>query len=729
MHIRCFRSENFRRLKDVRVDLESEASIFVGANNSGKTSATHVFQLFLGAAKGDFHIYDFTADCWPRFNNFDDATGDPDTDLPHITFDLWFEVDTENVHRVMDLLPNLDWDGEPVGVRLTYAPRDGKSLMANYAEARRKAEPPAGSKSQSYKPWPENLTDYLSKRLKLEYEIKYAILDAAQCNEDLVPEAGYEPFQLGTSNSGASKIVESLIRVDFLNAQRHLSDDESHGRAEDLSKRLGRFYARNLQKFENDLDALSAVTESEARLNQHFAKVFKPTLDSLRELGYPGISNPGLVVKASFNAETILSGSARVHYALPTEEGEVGKEGAPTLPDQYNGLGFKNLIYMVVEVLDFHHAWADGEDERPPVHLVMIEEPEVHLHAQLQQVFIRKILEILPKPEPGFQTQMVVTTHSSHIIYESSFRQIRYFRRADQPGAVHYSDVRNLSTFYNNEEAQTRDFLLQYIKLTHCDLFFADGAILVEGNVERLLLPLIIQKVSPGLRACHLTILEVGGAFAHKFRKLIEFLDLTTLVVTDLDSVDAAAAPSSGDDEEDDDDTGRQKACMAHVPGAVTSNETLKQWMPKLTLVTDLLALKEAAKAPVQGEGQPGNVRVAFETTQPMTWLGVTENATGRTFEESFALQNLPWCQDGAHKILGLHIVGGDKLDGAAMRKRIYKRVKVFDKTKFALGLISQDPDVWTAPQYVTDGLVWLCNELGVDPNAAVVDVQREVAE
>ena len=49
-------------------------------------------------------------------------------------------------------------------------------------------------------------------------------------------------------------------------------------------------------------------------------------------------------------------------------------------------------------------------------------------------------------------------------------------------------------------------------------------AVLVEGTSERLLLPLFIQKCAPDLDRCHLSILEIGGAFAHKFRALVEFL-------------------------------------------------------------------------------------------------------------------------------------------------------------------------------------------------------------
>ena len=197
MHIRSFRVENFRRLKNVRVDLDEKTTIFVGANNSGKTSATHVFQRFL-EPKAQFQIYDFTADCWETFNSFDPATGNAETDLPKIYFDLWFDVNDDNVHRVIDLLPGLDWNGEPVGVRMVYAPRDASALMANYHEARKVAKLPDDKPDASYKPWPQNLSDYLTKRLMPEYEIKYYILDARQCDADSVPNPGYEPFYLGS---------------------------------------------------------------------------------------------------------------------------------------------------------------------------------------------------------------------------------------------------------------------------------------------------------------------------------------------------------------------------------------------------------------------------------------------------------------------------------------------------------------------------------------------------
>lgn len=102
---------------------------------------------------------------------------------------------------------------------------------------------------------------------------------------------------------------------------------------------------------------MAALATSEASLNEHLSAVFAPTLKSLNELGYPGFTDPHLVIKSAFTPESILVTNASVHYALNPPVAGVAAEQYLTLPDKYNGLGFKNLIYMVVEILsDFPSA-------------------------------------------------------------------------------------------------------------------------------------------------------------------------------------------------------------------------------------------------------------------------------------------------------------------------------------------------------------------------------------
>ena len=233
------------------------------------------------------------------------------------------------------------------------------------------------------------------------------------------------------------------------------------------------------------------------------------------------------------------------------------------------------------------------------------------------------MLGLLGEAEGAFASQVVVTTHSPHIMYERGFGPIRYFRR-------HVSDVEqttqvlNLSNFQPSSGAKDRDFLQRYLKLTHCDLFFADAAILVEGNVERLLMPLMIEKAADRLRSAALCILEVGGAFGHRFKELIEFLGINTLIVTDIDSVTASERPTEGGEEDEDVEIDMPAAgavpavtlhgtmCLPGTAGAVTSNQTLIKWLPRMRAIDDLLDAPEPRKIEDIEGASPAKVRVAY---------------------------------------------------------------------------------------------------------------------
>ena len=107
---------------------------------------------------------------------------------------------------------------------------------------------------------------------------------------------------------------------------------------------------------------------------------------------------------------------------------------------------------------------------------------------------------------------------------------------------IQRTQTRDLRAGLSGEESINRDFLHKYMTLTRCDLLFADGAILIEGTTERLLLPKIIEKFDiehgVNLGSRYLSIMEVGGAYAYLFYNLVDFLRLRTLIITDLDSVD-----------------------------------------------------------------------------------------------------------------------------------------------------------------------------------------------
>ena len=719
MHLSKIRLRNFRRLADVKIDLDRDISIFVGANNSGKTSVAHAINFFVNAARDRVSFHDISACRWSDIDAF--QAGVENASLPVLSLDLWFAVEQADLHRVLDLLPRLEWEGSQVGVRITFAPRNEDETLVHFNERHQQAqdavaamETPEGQ--EPYVAPPRSLREFLEGELGKEYEFKYFVLDEAQFNDELVPNEGYEPQELLREQGRTGKdIIGSLIKVDFLHAQRHLSDSEGGSRAEELSRHLSRYYQRNLQRHEEDQNAIRALVGAETLLNEHLRQVFADTLERLAQLGYPGLTNPRLMIKSALNPATVMNSQdgAHVHYALNDE--------GLTLPDKYNGLGFKNLIYMVVELLDLHAQWAATEERRPPLHLVFVEEPEAHLHAQLQQVFVNKVREILAAEDDapnGFHTQLALTTHSPHILYERGFQPIRYFRR-ESTGTQQASTVLNLSAFYRTTGNPSRDFLERYLKLTHCDLFFADAAVLVEGNVERLVMPQMIAKAAPGLRSCYLSVLEIGGAYAHLFRTLIEFLGITTLVVADLDSVTPPAAAEGGEEAEpaeaeDDDDVATGITCTPETPDAVTSNQMLAQWLPARSRIDELLAADAVAKT-IPGDATGfGSVRVTYPCTVNLTHHGEQIARAGRTLEVAFAFDNLDWTQEYDNRELKLRVRAPQNLEDLALRLHNKVHGSNYKKTDFALALLAKDPDGWIVPRYIAEGLQWLEDTLGV---------------
>lgn len=344
----------------------------------------------------------------------------------------------------------------------------------------------------------------------------------------------------------------------------------------------------------------------------------------------------------------------------------------------------------------------------PPLHLVLVEEPEAHLHAQVQQVFIKQAYAVLRKhPQLGdasaLRTQLVVSTHSSHLAHECEFASLRYFRRLPAPaeaGAVPVASVVNLSEVFGGLDP-TEKFVTRYLKATHCDLFFADGAVLVEGPAERILVPHLVRERSDYeyLRRCYITWLEIGGSHAHRLKPLLEHLGLTTLIVTDIDAKDgtsSAALPPKRNS------------------GQKARNETLKSWIPAEDSLDTLLDKTAADLTKADPSGYA--IRVAYQ--QPIA-LGFKSNdpaeALANTFEDALLYENTALFADleGHGLIAKFRDALADSADLDALAAAVHKALKAGNKAEFALDLLySEKIEALKVPAYIHDGLIWLAVQL-----------------
>ena len=743
MRIAFVEIQNFRKLKACRIEIAQEETIFVGANNSGKTSAMDALILFLKKnRRKDFATTDFTLSNWSSLNQLgkqwvayaDDEKPDIAVNawpslLPSV--DVWLKADEQDLHRVAHLLPTLDWTpNELLGVRLVLAPKNMEQLYKDFRIAYKSARDAESASTNAESPpslWPNSMRDFLDRRLPSQFEVQSYILDPMQRKN---PEHGIaKPQSLPHDSDPLNKDpFDGLIKIDVITAQRGFSDpkteDESYGGFASLSTQLRRYFSQHLNPSEapdaSDIEALEAIEAAKTVFNEKLVTSFKPAIGELEGLNYPGFSDPKISITSKIDPRDSLDHEAAVQFDLPGSD-------SLFLPEKYNGLGYQNLISMVFSLIRFRDEWmrvgkaAKNQDAKDipiePLHVVLVEEPEAHLHAQIQQVFIKKGYKVLQShaalADSSFTTQMIVSTHSSHIAHEPDFSCLRYFRRepATQKGDIPTATVINLSqTFGNNDK--TSKFAARYLRTTHCDLFFADAAILVEGSAERMLIPHFVRSKFPKLDQSYISLLEIGGAHAHRLKPLLDTLGLLSLVVTDLDSIL---------------ETGSAKARPERGKGYRTGNTTLKDWAPGMELLDDLLDLSDDAK-----QTADGLVRVAYQCPFTVEYKeGESEGeAIPYTFEDSLALTNLALFRGYAEPVGLLNklqaSLGKDTLEDAS--NDMFCNLEKGSKAEMALELLYRsEPDQLEPPGYIADGLKWLEKNLEARKVDAILTEPGEV--
>lgn len=765
MRIDFVEIENFRRLDAIRIEFSESTTLFVGANNSGKTSAITALRYFLIEPKTQrpFSVYDIPLAHWTRINELGDAFGDAQNEEPPYkwkdllpSLDIWLKVTEGEIHRVIHLISKLEWSSDHgIGVRLQLEPKDPEELLEEYLKAKNAAsntlkaqrtpvrstasrrETGGGASGKAgprrrFALWPENLMDFLKKRMA-RLTVNAYLLDPfkKQAPEEGVARPQKLPDDVEPLDDSPFK---GLIEIDEVPAHRGLSDysgtrgddDESgqdeKGRKQLLTAQLRSYYGKHLdpEKAPNpsDIQALQAIHDAQIVFDERLKECFETSLAELQQLGYPGVANPRLTISTSLKPVEALKHQSAVQYDVAPTDGKGGT--SYRLPEQYNGLGYQNLISMVFRLISFRDDWlkvgkAAQTDEGtatsltspPPLHLVLLEEPEAHLHVQVQQVFIRKAYDVLRnhpdlQGESPLSTQLVVSTHSSHIAHEVDFARMRYFRRhpARNPGETPTSRIVNLSEVFGTPDDTAR-FVSRYLLATHADLLFADGAILVEGAAERMLVPHFIRQHYETLHSCYITLLEVGGSHAHRLASLIEYLGLNTLIITDIDAV--RNAPN------------RPKTRPQKGVGLLTASNVLKRWHPQKEPLDDLLDLAEEVK--VRNYGDLFSVRVAYQTKLEVR-LNDKEKPSivyPRTFEDALALENVDFFRNakGPGFAKTIRDAIGDNTSVRELHEVILDRLEKTSKAEFALDLLYyEDPAAIRVPEYIRNGLEWLQEQL-----------------
>lgn len=199
-----------------------------------------------------------------------------------------------------------------------------------------------------------------------------------------------------------------------------------------------------------------------------------------------------------------------------------------TFEIEQNGLGFNNLIFMAVVLSEL------AKNPDASYRSLIVEEPEAHLHPQLQAILLR-YLESVQTTAGEKPVQIFVTSHSPNF---ASIADLDSLTCLVDAGPT----IETFSPRYIAFGIGKREKLRRYLDVTRAELFFARRVIFVEGAAELMLTSVLAEKVGFKLREHAVSLISVEGLNFDSFLPLFgeKALKIPVAVITDADPVGAA---------------------------------------------------------------------------------------------------------------------------------------------------------------------------------------------
>ena len=204
------------------------------------------------------------------------------------------------------------------------------------------------------------------------------------------------------------------------------------------------------------------------------------------------------------------------------------------LNESSQGLGFSNLIFLHMQLEEYLKTYDPFR-----VNIFFIEEPESHMHPQMQNVFIHYLTAFYKEND----LQGLITTHSNEIVKSVGLNNLRVIRQTSRLR----SELFDLSKFKESIKEKEEEideetkcilgnFYDWFFEIGYSEIIFADRVILYEGDTERLFIrKLLTLKEFKRLNNSYIAFIQVGGDYAYNYKFLIECLKIKTLIITDLD--------------------------------------------------------------------------------------------------------------------------------------------------------------------------------------------------
>ena len=517
--------------------IAQNTTLLVGKNNSGKTSVVHLLEK-LASTSPSFLSSDFSFEYLDDWLKKYKEQQSESHELPFIrvTINIMVEPDKNDyIQNLKHFIPISSKEND-VAIILKYAVKDEQEFRAKLEQA-----------------------------IKSKGIDDFNVFDLNDFLKECISDNGFEA-QILTKNEkriNNAKLSE-LLSIDLLSAI--LIQKEGAVLAEQFSRILAhRFKNGGLQNQQEMEQAIQKFNDTLAngfgvRESDRFNRLSQRLITSNVSVSITG----DLGLDDIFNRQSNI---LRYSYS----EGSSKK----LVPEDQFGLGYSSLLMIIAKIMELVESDSRDDSHCSKIKLICIEEPETHLHPQMQEMFIRNIStavkELLGDKKINFQ--LVITTHSPHILNS----KLRDSGKFDSINVLTEDDSRRAKVVkLENENVKGKGlvdadfrFIQKHISLGMSDMFFADALVLVEGDSEYKLLPFLIQNCAAyeALRHHYITFVSVGGAHGYVYRNILEKIGIPTAIITDLDIKNA--------DETDD----IPDEPVMDLSGRATTNPTLKEFL------------------------------------------------------------------------------------------------------------------------------------------------------
>ena len=471
MYLKYVQIVNYKNLKKTRFEFGKGVNTVIGENDSGKSNSMTAIRILLD----DDYFYNTKR---LKESDFSESLGDWRGHW--IIISAFFDQITDE-DKQSEVCSQISSEVEDQGFLKSFIRCEGN----NYGVVTLFIRPNKKQRKALFEAQTQSDFDNVRRNISLlDYEFLYTVRSQADFTNEKVYKEIVGDFETGDApdpDDEDSYIIGT--KVDILDIWKHISLEfidalrDARGELRTPKNPLRRIF--DVVNQEIDFDTIEEIKNKIRGLNQalsdipqikNIGKDVNKKLNDIVGLVY----SPEICVESHIREE--IESIARNLTIVPTGEDDI---------DQL-GLGHLNILYIALKLVEF-----EVGRNHEVLNIMIVEEPEAHIHTHIQ----RTLFENLNIKEN--YTQVIMTTHSTHLSEVSNISQMNVLMRKDNQAIV-MRPTNGLQEFAS-ESFGIDDLLIEqcierYLDAKRSVLLFSKAVVLVEGDGEELLIPSLVKK-------------------------------------------------------------------------------------------------------------------------------------------------------------------------------------------------------------------------------------------